>query len=238
MQEPALQINPGASLNVKQVGNEKTPLIIIDNFAQDITEVVDFACSGAAYGDDATSAYPGVRAKLPRSYVMPVLNSIFRLLFQVYSVPAALNLKPVNTVYSLVATPEPELTPAQCVPHFDSNGPYYTAVLHYLNEGDFCSTGLFRHRPTGFETVSDERLGQFLAASRAYADEHGVPPQRYIKESSGQFELYEEIAYRPNRLVAYPGKLLHSGLVNPAVDVNSDPRTGRLTANIFVDFRP
>jgi hypothetical protein len=29
---------------------------------------------------------------------------------------------------------------------------------------------------------------------------------------------------------------LHSGLVDPAVDINPDPRAGRLTANIFVDF--
>jgi hypothetical protein len=168
---------------------------------------------------------------------MPVLNSVFRLLFEVYSVPASLNLKPVNTVYSLIATPEDELSLAQCVPHFDSNSAWYLAVLHYLNPGDFCSTGLFRHRPTGFEKITEDRLGNFLASSRAYTDEHGEPPQSYINESAGQFELYEEIAYKPNRLVVYPGNLLHSGLVNPAVDINPDPRSGRLTANIFVDFK-
>ena len=51
-------------------------------------------------------------------------------------------------------------------------------------------------------------------------------------------ELYHRIDYRPNRLVVYPGCLLHSGLVNPVIDVDSNPRTGRLTANIFVDFFP
>lgn len=237
MREPSLQVNPNASLSVRRVGQEQTPLIMIDDFAQDTSGVIDFACTGAAYGDDATSAYPGIRAKLPRSYVVPLLNSIFRLLYQVYSVPADLKLKPVNTVYSLIATPEDELSVAQCVPHFDSNTNWYLAVLHYLNPGDFCSTGLFRHRPSGFEKITTERLGEFLASSRAYTEEHGPPPQRYISGSAGQFELYEEIAYKPNRLVVYPGNLLHSGLVDPAVDINPDPRTGRLTANVFVDFR-
>ena len=232
-----MQVNPGASLEVRRVGNEHTPVIVIDDFAQDTAAVRNFACAGAAYGDDATSAYPGIRAKLPRSYVIAVLNSIFRLLFQVYSVPEAMNLKPVNTVYSLIATPEKELSPPQCVPHFDSNGPYYLAVLHYLNPGDFCATGLFRHRPTGYERISDDRLGRFLETSQAFTASHGGAPQGYIKGSTDHFELYERIEYRPNRLVVYPGSLLHSGLVDPAVDVNADPRSGRLTANIFVDFR-
>jgi hypothetical protein len=59
-----------------------------------------------------------------------------------------------------------------------------------------------------------------------------------VKGSNDEYELYHRIEYRPNRLVVYPGCLLHSGLVNPAVDINPDPRTGRLTANIFVDFFP
>jgi hypothetical protein len=236
MSDIAIQVNPQASLKVLKVGIEKTPVIVIDDFAVDISEVIEYACYEVDYGPDSTSAYPGIRGGLPRSYVRAVLNRIYRLLFQVFDVPAGLGMKTVNTVYSLIATPEHELSPAQCVPHFDSTRAYYLAVLHYLNPGDFCDTGLFRHRPTGFEKILENRREAFFASSRDFVEAKGSPAQGYIKGSDDHFELYEQIEYKPNRLVAYPGCLLHSGLVDPDVDINPDPGTGRLTANIFVDF--
>jgi len=41
---------------------------------------------------------------------------------------------------------------------------------------------------------------------------------------------------RFNRLVVYPGSLLHTACINPACSVNADPRRGRLTVNTFYDF--
>ena len=76
-----------------------------------------------------------------------------------------------------------------------------------------------------------------MQTSKTFIETHGEPAQRYIDGSTDHFELYSHIEYKPNRLVAYPGCLLHSGLVNPKHDINPDPRTGRLTANIFVDFK-
>ena len=236
MQEASIQINPKASITVRHVGEEKTPVIIIDDFALDTGDIIDYACRSVDYGPDSTSAYPGVRATLPRSYVRIVLNNIYRLLFQVYAVPDSLGLKTVNTVYSLISTPVDELSLAQCVPHFDSNDPFYLAILHYLNPGSFCDTGLFRHRPTGFEKITEPRLAGFIE-SRTFIETHGKPPQKYINTSSDHYEFYDRIEYKANRLVAYPGCLLHSGLVDPCRDINPDPRTGRLTANIFVDFK-
>jgi len=83
----------------------------------------------------------------------------------------------------------------------------------------------------------EPRRSEFFESSRAFMEEHGPPPQKYIDGSNNHYELYERIEYKPNRLVVYPGSLLHSGLVDPAIDINPNPRTGRLTANIFVDFK-
>ena len=65
---------------------------------------------------------------------------------------------------------------------------------------------------------------------------HGLPPAKYIDASTDHYEIIHEIEYRPNRLVMYPGNLLHSGLVKPERDLGWDPATGRLTANLFIDF--
>jgi len=234
MRDATIAVNPNASLEVRTVGRAGTPVIVIDDFALDLGEVIDYGCRSAEYGSDVTSMYPGLRAPLPKGYVRAVLQQIYRLLFDVYEVPPDLGMKTVNAVYSLIATPEAQLQPGQRRPHFDSCRPYFLAVLHYLNAGPFCDTGLFRHRATGLERVSEETVETYLrACEEQAADEPG-----YIKGSSAHYELYDRIQYRPNRLVAYPGSLLHSGLVDPAVDINPDPRSGRLTANIFVDFVP
>lgn len=238
MQNVSIAVSRKSSLSVRQVGRERTPLIVIDDFAEDTGALIECACAAADYEPDTTSRYPGVRAKLPRGYVIAVLNQLFPLLQQVYRVPAGLGMKPVNTVYSLITTPEQELTPRQCAPHFDSTRPFYLAVLHYLNTGTHCDTGLFRHRQTGLERITDEVVDAYIRSREAHAQEHGPPPRAYISGSNEQFELYERIGYRPNRLAVYPGNLLHSGLVDPAVDIDADPRSGRLTANIFVDFFP
>lgn len=237
-QDHIIAVNRNASMSVREVGRERTPVIVIDDFAESTDRLVEGACAGIDYGPDVTSLYPGLRARLPRGYVMEVLNRLFALFVQVYRVPADLGMKPVHAVYSLISTPEAQLEPRQCAPHFDSVRPYYLAVLHYLNPGSFCDTGLFRHRETGLERVSPQTVDDYIRAREAWIERHGPPPRAYVKGSDAQFELYERIEYRPNRLVVYPGSLLHSGLVDPAVDVDPDPRTGRLTANIFVDFFP
>ena len=238
MQDISFAVSPNASLQVQTVGQTGTPVIVIDDFGTELTHLIEYACESAEYGPDATSMYPGLRAGLPKSYTRAVMKQLYRLFFDVYSIPTDLGMKAVNAAYSLIATPENELKPGQCRPHFDSNRPYYLASLHYLNDGAFCDTGLFRHRQTGLERITEECVDEYMKSRETYAAVHGHTETGYVKGSNDQYELYHRIDYRPNRLVVYPGCLLHSGLVNPVIDVDSNPRTGRLTANIFVDFFP
>jgi len=237
MQEISFAVSPGAQLKVQSVGRTQTPVIVIDDFGQDLSSLIENACVSPDYGPDPKTMYPGLRAKLPKSYTREVMKQLYKLLFRVYAIPENLGMKAVNAAYSLITTPEHELEPNQCLPHFDSNRPNYLAILHYLNDGDFCDTGLFRHRETGLERVYTDRLEEYLEYRNSHSADLGPTPG-YIKGSDDHYELYHRIGYRPNRLVVYPGCLLHSGLVNPGIDVNPDPRTGRLTANIFVDFFP
>jgi len=74
MSDLAIQVNPKASLQVLNVGLEKTPVIVIDDFAVDISGVIEHACSNVDYGPDSTSAYPGIRGGLPRSYVLSLIH--------------------------------------------------------------------------------------------------------------------------------------------------------------------
>ena len=37
-----------------------------------------------------------------------------------------------------------------------------------------------------------------------------------------------------DRIIIYPGSLLHSGIIPREMNFSADPREGRLTANLFV----
>ena len=238
MQDIAFSVSSNASLQVRTVGLAQTPIVVIDDFGRDLQGIIEYACKSAEYGPDTTSMYPDLRATLPKPYTREVMKQVYRLIFAVYSIPADMGMKAVNAAYSLISTPERVLEPEQCMPHFDSSRPYYLAILHYLNDGSFCGTGLFCHRATGLEKITHDCHDGYVQSCREQFAEQGLPEKAYIKGSNEQYELYHRIEYRPNRLAVYPGCLLHSGLVQPDLDIDPNPRTGRLTANIFVDFFP
>ncbi|RVU34355.1 hypothetical protein EOE67_15925 [Rheinheimera riviphila] len=217
------------------VGTQQTPVLIIDDLALDLPALLADAAS-ADFQADAYSYYPGVRALLPRPYVIAVLDAVYQLIYQVYQVPSERRLKPQDIYYSLITSAEQDLKPLQCLPHFDSTDRYYFALLHYLSPEPHGGTGLFRHRPTGLEKISAATQARYFQAAEQHLAHFGAPPQRYCVETNDHFELYQKLEYRQNRLVIYPGNLLHSSLVNPATDIAASISEGRLTANIFINF--
>ena len=221
---------------VLAIGNEQTCAIVIDDFAKDVVSIRDEACRIPDYAEDGKTGYPGVRTPLPGAYVKTVMEAITPLLYEQYAIPSTLSPNVELAYYSLLTTPARKLNPLQRLPHFDTNNTHYYAVLHYLNEGDFGGTGFFRHRPTGFERVTRARSDIYKQSASAFMAVRGLPEEKYINSSTNHYELITGVAYKANRLVIYPGNLLHSGLVSEAVDVCSDPARGRLTANIFIDF--
>lgn len=237
MADPAFRVNGNSSLRVFFAGEERTAVALIDDFAEDTAPLIEHACSVAAFEPDTTSAYPGVRAKPTRDYVTETMNAVVPLLYRLYSVPQTMRARLKRAYYSLVATSPGELRTLQRIPHFDGSADYYFAATHYLAPGPFAGTGLFRHRPTGFENITAERLDDYIKAGDEYIRTHGDPPAAYINASNDHFELYESIDYRPNRIVIYPGSMLHSILIDSERDLSADPTNGRLTGNFFIEFQ-
>lgn len=221
---------------VRIVGNEKTPVVIIDDPIPSTTALVEHACSQARFDGDARFAYPGIRAELPPEYVDALVPELVTVIRDVYKPPPRLELQVVHRLFSLITRQPEELGPLQRVPHFDNHSPFYFATVHYLNPGDYAGTGLFRHRPTGYERIPQNRYPSYVKAAEAHIRMNGPPAARYINSSDDHFELIAEMEYRPNRLIMYPGNILHSGLIRPERDITGDPATGRLTANLFLYF--
>lgn len=232
------EINRKSKNTLLQVGDEKTPVIIIDDFLVTTSQAIKEAVhSKYLAGKAHNNYYPGVCSPVGSDYGMAVLNAIAPIFYQALKVPRELTLYPKDGRYSLLAQEEKDLDLLQCIPHFDNNLKYSFAVMHYLNAGDFGGTAIYRHKPTGYENITEQRKPHYLAQAQAFINTNGNPQQKYFTDSTSHYELIEVIEYKANRLVIYPSTLLHSAYIKqPLHDVNNDPKTGRLTANIFIEF--
>ena len=108
-QQPSFLINPNIKAEIIQIGEEKTPIIIIDDLAVDNKDVINYACTTSEFINDAATFYPGIRAPLPQPYVITILKAVYRGICQVYQVPIELKLIPLNQSYSLLTKAQSEL---------------------------------------------------------------------------------------------------------------------------------
>lgn len=233
-----IQINSECRLETRIVGNEKTPIVIIDEPIQSTDALVQYAQQRADFisGDD--SSYPGIRAELPSAYADALGPQLIGMISHVFKIPPSARPHLVHQLFSLVALQPGELAPLQRLPHTDNRSPYYFATVHYLANGDHGGTGFFRHRLTGYECITNERYESFKSAETTHISVNGTPADKYINATDEHYELYAEVEYKPNRMAIYPGNVLHSGLIKPDRDIDADPATGRLTANLFFYFTP
>ncbi|MEW5249510.1 DUF6445 family protein [Microbulbifer sp. 2201CG32-9] len=220
----------------RRIGTERTPVLVIDGFTP-WTEPLRRNARAGSFAEDGATLYPGLRAKMPREPALAVLERVYRQLYGLYRIPSSLRLKPLQAYFSLVTRSPAELDTLQRIPHFDTSSPFFFALLLYLNPGSHGATGFFRHKPTGYERIGDDRVDSYLVSASEYMQSAGAPAQQYCTGTTGQYELYHRVEYLQHRLAIYPGNLLHSILVDSERDICADPTRGRLTANIFFEFR-
>lgn len=229
-------ISSGHEPRIFSVGNEQTPVIVIDNFLTETQYLIDLAVDDAVFSSGQRTAYPGVRSALPEPFMCAAIAAVTPVIQQTYALPKKSTLGKYHGYYSLVATLEEQLGVLQRLPHCDTRRPYYFAILLYLNPGVHGGTGFYRHNPTGFERLGEQSFYHYVKAAESFMQDNGLPAEQYYQADDGHFCLIGSVDYLPNRAVIYPGNLLHSGLIKPELDVNNNPCDGRLTANIFVDF--
>jgi hypothetical protein len=139
------------------------------------------------------------------------------------------------SAFSLTTTSPEALGPLQRTPHFDASTPHYMAALLFLCDQTHGGTGFYRHNATGLQRITADNRERYLDVYHEEVNRRR-PPARYFDRSDEQFTFLGMMPARFNRLVVYPGSLLHSACINPALSLSSDPRQGRLTVNTFYDF--
>ncbi|MEX1252324.1 MAG: DUF6445 family protein [Hyphomonas sp.] len=220
------------SPSIGRIGHEREPIIIIDGFSSDPHGLVD-AAAGQAFGPRGPH-YPGIRAPAPPRYLGERMDLLQKTLSDVFGLNHGADLVECN--YSLVTTPAEELAPLQRLPHFDSADPGHFAVLHYLCGPEHGGTAFYRHRASGFETVSPSRMDDYSGMLDGELLRR-PPAEGYLLGDTALFEQTYRVEAAFNRLVIYRGWTLHTGQVPPGHGLSPDPRLGRLTVNTFLKAR-
>lgn len=229
------RFRPDATVDKLTVGKEASPVLVIDNCLAEPETLVSAATNArfSAVQEDG-NYYPGIRAPAPKDYALALADFLRPLISQHLGIGTQ-TLTGARCALSLAVQRPEQLTIAQRVPHFDTTDPGQVAALHYLCAPDHGGVAFYRHRATGFESITEDRSKQYFETLRAEIREQGEPPREYVTASGPLFEQVVTVGAAFNRLVVYRSNLLHSGMVDHR-HLSPDPATGRLTANLFARF--
>lgn len=227
-------MNEGPRSHLETIGNESIPVLIVEGLDQ-ATEPLRKAARQGRF--KATSTYyPGVRAPAPRAYAEQLAKLLEGPVREAFGWQDD-NLAVMECDFSLVTTPPGDLSLFQRLPHFDGTSDDVLAVLHFLCDGDHGGTSFYRHRSTGYESISPDRWQAYDEALRADIERLGEPDARYRDESDSIYERMATFDCRPGRALVYRGTTLHSGRIPPDHGLSDDPSSGRLTVNTFIERR-
>jgi hypothetical protein len=225
----AFAIADDARLTASAIGAEREPLLDAAGLLADPAALVDVAAASRftpAYGP--TGGYPGLRAALPDAYIQSVVDVLVGPIAEAFGL-GAVRPNRAQGAFSLVTLAPTALAPPQRSPHVDSVDPAQFAILHYLCDAGAGGTAFYRHKATGFELLDDCRLASYRAARATEAAPHG-----YVDDGAPWFERTMQVGAAFNRVIVYRSCILHSGTVPTPDRLTADPRSGRLTANIFL----
>ncbi len=227
-----LSLNPSVNTRVYSLGEEQSPLLVVDNFLHNAELLVDDACQHNFVQN--SPLYPGIRAPAPLNFQSLLLSTLGHQLKQVFALKGS-QLGLSLCQYSLVTLPADQLTLLQRIPHFDSTKREELAAVFYLFKDDLGGTSFYRHNKTGYEYIDDARRIPYFKSLESENESDNVPQHGYINGDTALFTRIGEQKGIFNRLIVYRRQNLHSGSISPGFIPNTDPRNGRLTINIFID---
>jgi len=225
-------INPNFQTEVSYIGHTQEPVLVVDNLVNKPEDLVSYAQTGPEFQHRKQDFYPGLRQPGPNTYSDQLCQNMVDLIHRVFGCEEG--LKPASCVLSLATTAPEKLRPIQSVPHFDSCDATTLAVVHYLCPREHGGTSFYRHRQTGYESMTLPRLQGYAATLKQQMMAAPSMMHQYINGDTALFEQVACFEARFNRALFYRCNILHSGNIQPQLGLSSDPSRGRLTINTLI----
>ena len=222
--------HPDFRVQKLSIGEERQPLVVIDNVFAEPDQVFEMAAS-RSYSYVA-QYFPGVRAKTPLSVQQFLLQQVRAECAAAFDLPPTMNFTSCH--FSLITTLPEKLSYLQRIPHIDSTVFHELALVFYLFKRDQGGTAFYRHRKSGFEYVDVDRRDEYYRQLELERESVERSSTGYI---SGDTEYYERIGEQSgvyNRMLVYRRTSLHSANFGPEIEFSSDPKRARLTLTGFL----
>lgn len=223
-------------LQIEYLGEEKNPLLIIDNFAASPEQLLGEACEPPGFMAQASDFYPGLRKPVNAHYAQQSLSAVEPLVKKYFAIDEPLQAGLSLCAFSITTTPAEQLRPIQAVPHIDTPDPLQFAMVHYLCSETFGGTSFYRHRSSGYETITEARMAPYFKTVKQELMAEARQSFDYINGDTPLFQRIGQVPVQFNRCIIYRSNLLHSGDINPTLGLSANPREGRLTLNSFFRF--
>lgn len=230
-----LAISKNFSVAEEIVGAEKTPVITIDNWLNNAYSLKEYAPQDSGKWVAPTTLYPGLWTQTPESYV-PALMTTLRPMIKKYFGVKKEQPKHIFSCYAIITKSPEELSNYQRIPHFDTLETPQIAVLHYLCGEEYGGTGFYRHRKTGYETITRERWGEYRTVVEQELKELEKSKPCYFDEANSYFEKIAAYRVKFDRLLVYPSQILHTGLVKTPHRDKDSIGSRRLTVTTFISY--
>lgn len=229
-------INPNLKIEIMHIGRENHPLLVIDDLLLDTNPCLTYAQQGSSFESSESDFYPGIRKLSHEHYSKQILERFESLFRDVFSIPKDYVADVPLSAYSIVTTHPNELRPIQCVPHIDSKDGYCLAFVHYLCDENFGGTSLYRHKSSGYENISSERMVDYFKTLKPEVIAAGEKCKGYFNNENKLFEKIGHVNAKFNRVAVYRSNSLHSANINLKNGFSADPLNGRLTIVSCVNF--
>lgn len=233
-----IKLKSAFDTSLKFIGKEQFPLVIIDELVEKPQYLINCATKAEVdprqqFMKQPDDYYPGIRKLVPSQYC-DLLCQLRPLLTTSFKLNDTAKADVIMSAFSLTTTPIEKLRPIQMLPHFDTPYENQFAMVHYLCNKKHGGTGFYRHRVSGFESISTDRLSCYKEQIKQQAMNEKVHIQpRYIQGNTSLFERIYSVEAKMNRAIIYPSNVLHSGNIKSAESLSTDPLQGRLTINSF-----
>lgn len=235
MEPSVYQLCEDANIECFRVGNEQQELLLVDNFLKGASTLKEYAIQKNEFAR-ADSFYPGIRMQVPQEYTIAIVNNLGFFMEQFFHLEVR-QIKSAVSKFSIITDSPNNLDLLQRIPHFDSPSRKGLAVVHYLQSIPSMGTSLYRHKPTNFEYVDEQRYSSYTAKIKERFPAEEAYPEGYINGSTDQFEEIASVEAIFNRLLMYRGTSLHSGQIGKDYNFDPSPATGRLTLTSFFEFK-
>lgn len=229
-----LKVNPALSIQEIKIPNTSFSAYIIDDFLLNTESVIHFTKNIAYFNPmhSDNSYYPGIRDNMPQPYLR-----LLQDFFNHNIVPKNVSNKNYTgivhkSLISLITCSPANLSTQQKMPHVDSCKNNEFAFIHYLSGEELGGTSIYKYIPMNKVQLTENDEGVFLEmynAVKKKPEEH----TGYLNKSTSLFEQVLNLDAKFNRLVIFPGNLLHGANLKSEESYCGDLNDGRFSITSF-----